>query len=364
MPESIPAPVLHADRVHHAILAEVAFSRHLNPTNGHAARLAFLRGADAPPFEYLPLVEADSLLWRLDAAEPPRDHPAGALVGDCMDATRLLIAALRDRTAVAFHRLACRGGWYPTADILDLSFPLEDSGPVSPAVSAARISRRLREALEERGLVDWRVEEDHVMAARVLVDGAKRLVRVNPSSTFWQRDVERLVVHEIDVHAVRSANGQRQALCCFQTGLPGSLATEEGLAMVSEEEAGLASPGVLSRQVEVVRAIDRARELGFRDLYNELAERLGSGLAWGICIRIKRGLARPGQPGVYAKDSVYLSGRMEVRRWLDEGGDVATLYVGKVPINAPVTQWIKQGWVRPGPLPPTWRARRPVRAGA
>ena len=34
--------------------------------------------------------------------------------------------------------------------------------------------------------------------------------------------------------------------------------------MVSEEISGHAALGVLNRQVEVVRAIDRARDLGFR----------------------------------------------------------------------------------------------------
>jgi hypothetical protein len=184
------------------------------------------------------------------------------------------------------------------------------------------------------------------------------MLRVNPHASFRARDLERLVVHEVDVHAFRSENGARQELLCFQSGLPGSLGTEEGLAMVSEEVTGYAAPGVLHRQVEVVRAIDRARVLGFRELYDELSERLGPNLAWGICVRIKRGLARPGQPGVYAKDSVYLTGRMKVHAWLEDGGDVSDLYVGKVAVDAPVARWREQGWVRTAPIPPTWQNHR------
>jgi hypothetical protein len=354
----IPEPVLASDRAHHAILCEVPFSRHLNPLNSAEARHRFSAGEYVPPFRYLPLRGADQILRRLDEAQPPRDHPAGELVGACVDATWLLVRALRDRTATAFHSLAVSGDWYPDADTLNLSFPDEpDEGP-TVAVSPATVIRRLREALLERGLRDWRVEEDTVMAARVLVDGAKRMLRVNPHAGFRARDIERLVVHEIDVHAYRSENGARQELLCFQSGLPGSLGTEEGLAMVSEEVTGFAAPGVLNRQVEVVRAIDRARNLGFRELYDELSERLGPNLAWGICVRIKRGLARPGQPGVYAKDSVYLTGRMKVREWLLSGGNIADLYVGKVAVDAPVAEWRKQGWVRPAPIPPTWTHHR------
>jgi len=355
LPPNIPEPVLAADRAHHAVLREVPFSRHLNPLNAGEARHRFQAGEYVPPFRYLPLRGADQILRRLDAARPRRDHPAGALVADCVDATWLLVRALRDRTATAFHALAVAGDWYPDRATLRLSFPDEPDDLHPVAVSASAITRRLRDALLERNLRAWRVEEDTVMAARVLVDGAKRILRVNPHASFRARDLERLVVHEIDVHAFRSENGARQELLCFQSGLPGSLGTEEGLAMVSEEVTGYAAPGVLGRQVEVVRAIDRARVLGFRELYDELTGRLGPNLAWGICVRIKRGLARPGQPGVYAKDSVYLTGRMKVRKWLEAGGDITDLYVGKVSVDAPVAQWRRQGWVRSAPIPPTWR---------
>ncbi len=357
MTVKLPQPILVADHVHHEVLREVAFSRHLNPVNVAAARQAFIRGAPAPPFEYAPLLQADAHLARLDAVEPPRDHPAGDLLGRCMDGTRLLLRALRDRTASAFHELALVGGWYPTEALLALRFEDEEEDPEPMDVPASRVIRRLEEALIERDLNDWAVVEDTVMAARVLVDGAKRLVRVNPEARFRPRDQERLVVHEIDVHAVRSANGQRQILRCFQTGLPGSLATEEGLAMVTEERAGVAAPGVLTRQTEVVWAIDQARSLGFRELYDALVQRLGPGLAWGICLRIKRGLRQPGQPGVYAKDSVYLSGRMSVKHWLDEGGDIRHLYAGKVSVDDPVEEWVKQGWVDLGSVAPSWIRR-------
>ena len=213
---------------------------------------------------------------------------------------------------------------------------------------------RLEQALRERGLGDWRVERDTVMSARVLVDSAKALIKVSPRARFRKQDLTRLVVHEIDVHATRAMNGGAQLLHVFQTGLPGALLTEEGLAMVSEEVAGVSTPGSLARQQHVIWAVDRARSVGFRQLYEELTERAGAALAWGICLRVKRGLANPGLPGVYAKDTVYLAGRMRVRQWLDEGGDIAHLYVGKVGLEDPVGDWLAEGWVRPRPVPAVW----------
>ena len=353
----IPAPVRTADEYHHRILQRIPFSRHLNPVNVREARHAFRAGAAAPPFRYQPLSEADDLLRELDKVCPPEDHPAGALVARTIRNTCLLIRALRDRTPEAFHKLALGADWYPSPELLSLTFPEPPPNPEPADQSATIMIQRLEESLRTRGLHHWRVERDTVMSARVLVDSAKRLLRVNPLSRFCKRDLRRLIAHEIDVHVVRAHNGQSQALRCFSTGLPGSLATEEGLALVAEEEVGASSPGVLSRQVEVVRAIHDAKEKSFRELYQDLAERRGPALAWGICLRIKRGLADPSLPGVYAKDSVYLSGRMMVRAWLDEGNDVRRLYVGKVGLTDPVGEWVAQGWLKHGQIPALWRAR-------
>jgi hypothetical protein len=201
---------------------------------------------------------------------------------------------------------------------------------------------------------EWRVEKDTTMSARVLVDGAKRLLRVNPRAKFKSNDFKRLVIHEIDVHVTRSFNGSKQPLRIFQTGLHGALHTEEGLAMVSEQRAGVQDEGFLRRQMVVVQAIDRAKDSGFRTLFEELKEGHGPGLAWNICLRVKRGLSRPEAPGVYAKDSVYLTGWWRLTRWFSAGNSIRNLYVGVVGIEDPVSDWVDQGWLNWGPPPLSW----------
>ena len=83
---------------------------------------------------------------------------------------------------------------------------------------------------------------------------------------------------------------------------------------------------------------------------------------WGygdaVALRVKRGLGAPGRPGVYAKDSVYLRGRMGVHRWLEAGGQIEHLYVGKVGTSDPVMEWISQEWVQLRAVPELWRSKR------
>lgn len=356
MTAALPADLLAVDRALHALYERVHFSRHLNPVNGPEARRAFQAGKEAPPFEYRPADWADAELRVLDALRPPEDHPLGPMLRDAVEGCRLFILALRDRTPEAFDALARDAGWYPDADTLAAARSETVGHDVAMFdVSAQRMIQALRDALTERGLTAWAVEEDPVMSARVLVDGAKRLIKVSPRSRFRERDVERLVVHEVEVHAVRSANGARQPLHIFATGLPGSLETEEGLALVAEEVAGRASPGTAWRQGVVVQAVEWSRHMGFRELYDAICEVGGSGLAWGVAERLKRGLARPDLPGVYGKDIVYYRGSRRVRSWLDEGNDVGLLYVGKVGLDDPVGAWLAEGLLTRQPVPRVFR---------
>jgi len=352
----LPAPLLHADRALHALHQRRSFSQHLNPLNGPEASRSFRSGAEAPPFRYRPTTWADEELRCLDALDVPEDHPFAVLMNQAIQGTGLFIRALRDRSPAAFDALARHNRWYPNEETLIAAQSEQRARDRAPfALGASVMIDALRDALAERGLADWRVEEDPVMSARVLVDGAKRLLRVSPNARFRQRDIARLVVHEIEVHAIRATNGQNQPLKLFATGLPGSLETEEGLALYAEECSGSASPGTAWRQGVVVQAVDWARRMGFRDLYERIASEAAPGLAWGVSERLKRGLADPSKPGVYAKDIVYYRGARRVRAWVQAGNPVRNLYVGKVGLDDPVQHWLDVGLITLQPLPRVFR---------
>ena len=350
---SIPPPIKKADRELYAFFKGISFSAYLNPINSTEAKRAFFLGAEGPPFAYNPLLRADEFLHRLDKIRLSIEHPLAQLINDKIDATQLLIYALRDRTAYAFDALARHHRWYPDPDTLSLEYPSQND--IQPLDRPAKILiRRFKEALEERGLKNWTIRTDTVMSARVQVDGPKRELIVHPLALFRQRDIDRLIVHEIDVHAQRADNGLRQPLKLFSMGLPGSLLTEEGLAMLAEERNGVQSPGALARQLEVIKAIQAAKSIGFRALFESLRSTCGTALAWAIALRVKRGLAKPHQAGVYAKDSVYLVGYHRIQKWLTSGGDIRHLYVGDVGMEHPIQLWLDEGWVQLKTTPEFW----------
>ena len=343
------------DKQLHSIFSSVSFSQYLNPINIPKAYSIFVRGAKTPPFEYLPLKNADELLRILDTLKIVGEHPFAHLLTQKIEHTKLLIYALRDRSAETFDALSKAHAWLPTEELLALRFPRQASYPTRMNKTASQLQIYVQQALEQRGEGDWRVVLDSYMSARVLVQSAQKKISIQRDALFYAHDLPRLVIHEIDVHAQRSINGAQQPLKMFQTGLPHSIATEEGLAMIAEEKNNLLAKNTLADQTHLVWAIDQARHLGFRQLYERLKLRVGPRMSWIMCLRIKRGLSNPELPGVYAKDSMYLKGWNRVHKWLKNGGNIQHLYVGGVDVSHPIQQWLDNGWITLQKCPSFWQ---------
>lgn len=350
----LPAALLAADARLAEVHARYHLAQHLNPLDVEAARHTFLSTGRLPELRYAPLPEADDALAALTAIEVPDDHPLGAVLRDAIGETAAGLRALRDRDEASFHAWNERSGWYPSAEDLAPDPAPPGAGPApaeaAPVVDPARMRQALVGALRARGW-EWEVRFDPVMSARVLVDATHRQVIVNPAARFRPSDLVGLVAHEIDVHVRRAEGGGRQPLRVFATGLPGALCTEEGLAVLAEERVGTLAPTARAGHRLLAMGVDVAREAGFEDLYGWMRERAGPASAWTATLRLKRGLADPGAPGVYAKDSVYWVGGQRVRRWT---GDLAALFVGKVGLEHPVGAWVREGWLTPPDPPPAW----------
>lgn len=349
--------IFAVDKQLHNAISSISFSQYLNPINIQKAYQEFVRGAHTPPFEYLPLKNADEILYMLDTLRIDSDHPFGILLTQKIENTKLFVYALRDRNAHSFHALACAQDWFPTEELLKLRFPRKSPYPSRMNKTAKELRSYIQHALEERGEKDWAVVLDSCMSARVLVQSAQKKIYIQKDAYFYAHDLPRLVIHEIDVHAQRSINGSHQPLKIFQTGLPNSISTEEGLAMIAEEKNNLLAKNTLVDQTHLVWAIDQARHLGFRELYEQLKLRVGPRMSWIMCLRIKRGLSNPENPGVYAKDSMYLNGWVRVHQWLKDGGNIQHMYVGGVDIKHPIQEWLDLGWITVQKCPSFWLER-------
>ncbi len=332
-------------------------ARLLNPLNVADAQMGFLAGLAEPPFRYAVSAELAGWRARILALPLPASHPFSDVVGHAIRAWVAMADAFLNRDAESFERWGEVERWEVTEAACDTPTTQSDAEIEAPEpfLAAAGMRQALESAIAARGFAGWVVRWDEVMSARILVESARREVRVNPRASFRQSDVRRLIAHEIDVHVRRAENGAKLPLRMFGTGLPGSLQTEEGLAIYAEERVGIRNPDARGQESRLRRAIQLARTAGFREVWEALREHYGPRGAFTVALRLKRGLAYPGAPGVYAKDAVYGLGRERIGAWLAAGGDLAHLYVGKVGMEHPVGEWLAEGLVAPGIVPDLWR---------
>ena len=140
------------------------------------------------------------------------------------------------------------------------------------------------------------------------------------------RRANALIQHEIGTHVLTYVNGKAQPFKQLYTGLAGYEELQEGLAVLAEYLAGgLTKPRlrVLAGRVIAVRRLTEGASFveTFRELHGEyeFSERV----AFNIVMRVYRG-------GGLTKDSIYLAGLVNLLKYLEEGGLLDPLFIGKI----------------------------------
>jgi uncharacterized protein (TIGR02421 family) len=188
--------------------------------------------------------------------------------------------------------------------------------------------------------IKWKVKEKR-MVAGAAVNAKNKTLYINENRNFSETDVGRLIVHEINTHIIRSENGAKKTYKMFKCGFPGYLETEEGLAAYNEYKAGLLSPKILKIYAGRVLAVHLALKNSFSFVYNSLLDYFTKNDAWILTLRAKRGLKDTSKPGAFTKDHLYLKGFLKVKSYVEGGGDIKRLYVGKIGVeHIPLLKYI------------------------
>lgn len=193
-------------------------------------------------------------------------------------------------------------------------------------IKPVELKEYLENVFVEYGLNDWEIELSEKDIT--LDDAPNKRILISKNRIFPKGDDKRLAVHEIGVHTLRCVNGLNQPLKNLGLGIPGYLATEEGLAALSEELSGCSDYELLRNYAGRVIAVNSIIEsMSFTQTF-ELLQSYGfnDSTAWTLSVRAHRG-------GGYIKDHVYLKGYFEVKEFYDNGGDLADLYVGKIALE-------------------------------
>ncbi len=185
------------------------------------------------------------------------------------------------------------------------------------------------------------------MATKVWVDSVSQVIHLNRDMLFSRPEMRRLLVHEIDVHAVRIHNGTYFPWGIFSMGTAGYREAEEGLAVYYERRSGHLYPFQEKIYAGRCLAVFLSLSAGFADVFEELRAYFDEPTAYTIVERVKRGLSDTGRPGALTKEYHYFTGPNRVTSYLFDGNKLEMLMGGKIAFkHAPViVKLVREGRV-------------------
>jgi len=170
--------------------------------------------------------------------------------------------------------------------------------------------------------------------------------------------VDALIQHEVGTHVLTFYNGKAQPLRQLSSGLAGYEALQEGLAVLSEYLVdGLSRPRLRLLAARVLAARFMTDGATFIDCFRMLNRDHGleQSTAYTVTMRVYRG-------GGLTKDAVYLLGLNQLLGYLNDGGSLEPLYLGKIAAeHVPIVEELRwRGVLRAPPLAPSYLDRPEV----
>ena len=206
---------------------------------------------------------------------------------------------------------------------------LSDAAPPERNRSVKEFASLLKARLEKLDIA-MNIKIVPSMATKISVDSVSRTIHLDRNTLFAPEEVRRLLVHEINVHAVRIHNGSCLPWGVFSLGTAGYREAEEGLAVHQERQTGHLYPFQEKVYAGRCLAVHLSLSAGFADVFEELLLYFDENTAYSIVERIKRGLADTSRPGGLTKEFHYFTGPERVQSYLQNGGNLQMLMGGKI----------------------------------
>lgn len=216
-------------------------------------------------------------------------------------------------------------------------------------ISASKLKRHLQEQISQLGISNVTIRYDDTKW-QTSVNPLKMELTLNSQRKFTQSEYDRLPVHEVGTHLVRGYNALQQTDSLLQA-MPNYLATEEGLAVISELVSGNLDADSLRKYAgRVIGAKKVIEGSSFIETIDSLESfDFDQEHAFDIAFRLHRG-------GKYIKDQIYLKGCQDIINYTNNGGKLSTLFIGKVGLqDIPfIEQMIEEGHLKQPKIVPEY----------
>jgi alpha-L-glutamate ligase-like protein/uncharacterized protein (TIGR02421 family) len=200
-------------------------------------------------------------------------------------------------------------------------------------LDSTEAKKKFEQTFQKYGLKNWKVKLKESMVADCVAGKNNRLF-IREKAHFSKSRIDTLIVHEIETHILTAENGKLQQYEIFNRGLSNYLKTQEGLAMYNVEMQRKMPFDENYHAMSHVIAIYLSLNMGFREVYDELIKRgIPKAQAFKSCLKCKRGFYDTSKPGAFTKDYVYYKGYHQVKKFVENGGDIKDLYIGKLDLE-------------------------------
>ena len=327
---------------------KVALLSRLNPTNANAEREKFLRAYAAdraynPVFKYKPikinLEKLHSALSALIIEIPEKRDEQWFFSKHFENKRKRILTKIRCAQSCGSSRISRYSReLFGRPSVSQLAYAKNQFNPnscsaflaIQDTLSDIEAARLLQEHAESH-LLPWRVKLRKNMSSKAGLDSRSKYLLIKSGERFAPEEVASLAVHEIETHIFRKENGLLQRFpSLFGEGFAGPPTTEEGLAFYNETISEYDPRRTLLVSARTI-ATHLARRKSFYNVFRRLNKiGLPHPYAWNVTLRVKRGMSDTSLPGAFTKDHHYLKGYLEVKNFLDHGGDMRLLYTGKL----------------------------------
>jgi len=198
---------------------------------------------------------------------------------------------------------------------------------------------KVKKHLKEKELTDIKVQVESDLSSRILV---KRwdpiIVSISKTSDFYEKEIDMLLAHEIDIHVVRYINWKKTWWKILQSGTWYYLKDEEWLAIWNSfqyipdnyEKNAIYEKYFLIAQAEKADFVSLANIIKWiypQDWLLKIFRRT---------MRFKRWIQNTAfkwEWTAYYKDKIYLDGYTKVKNWIDNWGDINKMLKWKYKID-------------------------------
>jgi uncharacterized protein (TIGR02421 family) len=203
---------------------------------------------------------------------------------------------------------------------------------IKGSITAEEAKERMDKVFKDCGLIKWeaKIKENMVSDA---VAGKNNRLFLRQGALFTEDRLKNLIIHEIETHILTAENGKNQKYELFNRGFANYLETQEGLAIyniisrIKEEK-------YLYLAISLVYAVNMALEHSFIEVFEKMLDfKIPPERAFRTALKVKRGLEDTSQPGGFTKDFLYYQGYKKIKDFVDHGGQIKDLYIGKFSID-------------------------------